>query len=359
MTRVNNKLTFTNSQLRTLSKLRSKDRIAVAAEFLGFKPSRQSIDYHVSEYKRKISEVATTANAIPSKDAFPTKKARKEYLRHSEDSLRATAYKKFIGEIQEIRKLRTETYEKILVLSDTHAPYQHVDLLSFYQDIKSLLDPDLVINIGDELDNHAMSFHDSDPDLDSAGVELQKGRAFMRELATLFPRVYSVDSNHGSLAYRRQKAHGLPKHLILSYRDILFADRNECGALVSTGVGDEWFWGNDIIVNTPRGLVKFKHGEGTADLRTDIQKERMSVVRGHHHSQFNIIYSASNIDIIFGMTVGCGIDDKSAAFSYNKKTNDRPIIGCGAVIDGVPRLIPMPLDENGRYIGIKGIINIL
>ena len=115
----------------------------------------------------------------------------------------------------------------------------HKDLLDFYRDLNDLINPDLVVNIGDELDNHAMSFHDSDPDLDSAGVELKKGREVLQELATIFQVVYNVDSNHGSMAYRRQKAHGLPKHLILSYKDIIFSHRDEDGSIVQTGVGKD------------------------------------------------------------------------------------------------------------------------
>ena len=57
----------------------------------------------------------------------------------------------------------------ILVISDTHCPYHHPDLISFLKTIKKKYKPDRVIHIGDEVDSHAISFHDSDPDLYSAG----------------------------------------------------------------------------------------------------------------------------------------------------------------------------------------------
>ena len=38
------------------------------------------------------------------------------------------------------------------------------------------------------------------------------------------------------------------------------------------------------------------------------------------------------------MTVDCLIDDASLAFAYNKNTLKRPIIGCGAILDGQPKL---------------------
>jgi len=59
----------------------------------------------------------------------------------------------------------------ILVISDTHCPYHHPDLIAFLKAIKKKYKPDRVIHIGDEVDSHAISFHDSDPDLYSAGHE--------------------------------------------------------------------------------------------------------------------------------------------------------------------------------------------
>jgi hypothetical protein len=50
------------------------------------------------------------------------------------------------------------------------------------------------------------------------------------------------------------------------------------------------------------------------------------------------------------MIVGCLIDDKSLAFSYNKLQMKRPIIGCGIILDGQPKLLPMILDKNGDWI---------
>jgi hypothetical protein len=51
------------------------------------------------------------------------------------------------------------------------------------------------------------------------------------------------------------------------------------------------------------------------------------------------------------MRVGCLIDDASMAFAYNKVFKERPVIGCGIVINGFPRLIPMALDKHGRWKG--------
>jgi hypothetical protein len=45
---------------------------------------------------------------------------------------------------------------------------------------------------------------------------------------------------------------------------------------------------------------------------------------------------------MFAMNVGCGIDCQSSAFHYAKDHLDRPVFGCGVVIDGTAQFIPMP-----------------
>lgn len=52
------------------------------------------------------------------------------------------------------------------------------------------------------------------------------------------------------------------------------------------------------------------------------------------------------------MTVGCLVDPESPAFNYAKgATLNRPIIGCGAIIENDPHLIKMQLDSDGRWNG--------
>jgi len=51
------------------------------------------------------------------------------------------------------------------------------------------------------------------------------------------------------------------------------------------------------------------------------------------------------------MNVGCLIDQKSMAFSYAKNFRTRFIIGCGIILNGITRLLPMVLNNKGRWIG--------
>lgn len=214
---------------------------------------------------------------------------------------------------------------RILVISDMHIPYHYEGLLPFLEGLKKKYKPTRVVCVGDELDKHAMSFHDSDPDLDSAGKELERALPTIAKLHKLFPEIDFLESNHGSMVFRKAHHHGIPRKYIKSYNDVL-------------QVGEGWVWHMDLTLELPdRQLVYFHHGKSQEAIKTS-QLMGMSHVCGHYHEQFGVKYWANPLGLYWGMNVGCLIDDKSMAFAYNKVNNKRPIIGTGLIIDGVPVL---------------------
>ena len=226
----------------------------------------------------------------------------------------------------------------VLVISDTHEPYGHPDNIKFLRAIAEAYQIDRVIHVGDETDKHALSFHDSDSELFSAGNELIQAKKHLKEYYELFPRVDVMNSNHGSMVYRKAKANGIPLPYLKSYNDVLEAPSG-------------WVWHNDLVIKLPTGQkCYFNHGIG-ADVKKVSQTMGMSVVQGHYHSIFKIDYWANPNDLFFGMQVGCSIDDKSRAFSYNKNTAKRPIVGHGLIWNGLPMLLPMILNKKGRWTG--------
>lgn len=241
----------------------------------------------------------------------------------------------------------------ILFISDLHAPYQHKDALIFLYALHKKYKFKRIIGLGDELDYHALSFHDSDPDLDNAGSELQKGREVLWELNRMFPVVEWIDSNHGSMAYRKAKHHGIPRHLILDYKDAIFGERTKNGSLSFPGNrGAEWTWQNSLIIDLDNGQkCKIHHGMSSSTKR-NLEQSGMCYVQGHFHSVFDLIYHGTPDFLNWGMTLGCLIDDNSAAFAYNKFSIKRPVIGCGGVVDGQPKLFPMKLNKGGRWNGM-------
>jgi len=217
-----------------------------------------------------------------------------------------------------------------------HIPYHHRDLIPFLTAIKKKYEPAMVVCVGDEVDKHSMSFHDSDPDLPSAGDELKIAIKVLQRIYKLFPEVSLVDSNHGSMVYRKGKHHGIPRKYLRDYGEVLEAPSG-------------WVWHNDLVISLPnRQKLYVCHGMSKNGLKL-ASSLGMCTVQGHYHSEFNINYGSSPSQLYWSMMSGCLIDDNALAFHYNKVTPARPIIGLGIIINGQPKLIPMVLDTNGRW----------
>lgn len=228
-------------------------------------------------------------------------------------------------------------HNSVLVISDQHMPYNHSDMFKFLKAIKVKYKPDLVINIGDENDKHALSYHESDPNLMSAGNELKATRKGMKKLERIYPKQYICESNHGSLHLRKAMSNGIPIEYIKDYNEIL-------------NVGKGFKWSDEFTAKCGGRDVKFRHQFGANILR-ETEKAGMSVVQGHFHSKFEIAFHGNSDKLMFGMSVGCLLDHHSMAFAYNKLQVKRPILGVGLIIKGIPLLVPMLLNENSKWVG--------
>jgi hypothetical protein len=231
--------------------------------------------------------------------------------------------------------------KQILVIPDMHMPYHHVDSLDFLQNLESTYGGfDLVVNLGDLVDFHGISFHDSDPDLPSAGDELSLAIENCQRLEALFPEMFIIGSNHGDLPLRKFLSGGLPRRFIRTYNEIF-------------EVGDGWKFVPDLTLKTKsKSLpdIYFHHGIKKNGLQVANQRGQR-VVQGHYHTEFNIKYSGNPNTLIWSLQAGCLIDDGALAFAYNKLTKDRPILGAAVIVDGIPVLEPMILNKEGRWIG--------
>jgi hypothetical protein len=228
--------------------------------------------------------------------------------------------------------------KSILVISDLHCPYNHPDTVAFLKAVKAKYKPTRVILSGDEIDYHAISFHDADPDLDSAGVELTKAIECLKPIYKLFPKAEVLESNHGSLVFRKALANGLSRKFFKSPREILEAPKG-------------WTWHFDITLKLPDGTGCYFHHSKGANVKKNSQAMGLSFVQGHHHEAFEISYWGNPNALLFGMTVGCLVDTKSYALAYNKNNLKRPVIGLGLIIDSKAILVPMKLNKKGRWTG--------
>jgi len=243
-----------------------------------------------------------------------------------------------INTILKYMKPEKEDNSRILLISDLHVPYHHKDSIRFLQHLKDKYNPTRIICLGDEVDHLALSYHEKETEAPSAFDELKMALPVIKQVEQMFPVMDILDSNHGSLAYRKAKTAGIPKHYLKSYADVL-------------QVGDGWKWHFDMVVDLPTGQKCYLHHGKSANITKTSQAMSMCSVAGHYHNTFKIEYWANPIGLYWGMQAGCLIDDRSFAFNYNNVNLHRPLIGTGLIIDGLPILEPMVLDLNGRWVG--------
>lgn len=226
--------------------------------------------------------------------------------------------------------------KKILVIPDTHIPYAHPDYIKFLRYLKSKYEPDIFIHLGDELDYHAISFHDSDSSLFSADMELDKAIIELQEgLYKLCPKLYLLESNHGSLVFRKMKHHGIPIRVLKTLQELYGTP--------------EWSWHHDILLLTNAGPVYMCHGKSSS--YSKLAKDMgCSAIQGHFHGKFEITWHKTATGTRYNAFAGCLVNEESMAMAYAKNNLPKPILGA-LLIDsrGLPRLLKMQLNSKGRW----------
>ncbi len=251
-----------------------------------------------------------------------------------------------------IKPATTHDNSRVLVVPDLHVPYNHPDAFSFLVAVRDWLKPTRVICTGDEVDNHAMSFHTSDPDLDSAGPELEKSRAGMAELERHFKQLDLVTSNHGSLSRRKAYEHGIPERLITHYRHTLFGETEDDGTVeYPEDRGAGWWWHDELVIDLPDGRHAVMRHTWGANLKLMAQRNGCCLIQGHHHGLLDVQHAQLARQRIWSLTAGCLVDPECPAMAYGRGNAVQPMIGCAAIIDSEPCAIPMPLDRRGRWTG--------
>tara|TARA_R110000868_G_C10866313_1_gene761913 strand:- start:149 stop:1033 length:885 start_codon:yes stop_codon:yes gene_type:complete len=232
--------------------------------------------------------------------------------------------------VVKIKSKQVEPYlngdpDNVLIIGDLHEPFSIDEYLEFCRQQQELYNCGTVIFIGDVIDNHYSSYHESDPDGYGAGEELDRAIVRLQRYYHTFPVAKVIIGNHDRLVYRKAFSGGVAKRWIREYKDVLNTPN----------------W--DFVENIEIFDVNINHGEGgTASNR--IKSELQSQIQGHLHSQLYVQYLVGANFIVFGMQVGCGVNNKAYALAYGKNYK-KPAIGCGVLINKgtLPIAIPMKM----------------
>ncbi len=225
-------------------------------------------------------------------------------------------YKQYLG--------RNSDNSNILVIPDLHAPFIRDGYLEFCVAMKKKWNCKRVIFLGDLIDNHYSSYHETDPDGYSAIEELNKAIDQIQDFYKEFPYALVMIGNHDAIPDRKA---------------------------FTSGVSSKWVKSIDEVLKVPNWEFKQGHREGNTYFCHGMKKkakQRMmddmtNVVQGHYHSESYIYYNVGADRKTFAMQLGCGIDNNKYAMAYARDFS-RQHINLGILVGGtVPVLEYMEL----------------
>lgn len=137
---------------------------------------------------------------------------------------------------------------KVMTIGDTHLPFHHKNYLKFLCDFRDEYKPDVVVHIGDFVDNHALSNYMKDPDGFSASDEWKATVKATADFYKEFPEVHWIVGNHDRRPYRKAYDVGMSPSMVKPLNEIY-----DC----PTG----WKIHTELILDD----VLYTHGEGAGD----------------------------------------------------------------------------------------------
>ncbi len=223
---------------------------------------------------------------------------------------------------------------RILIIGDVHEPCTRSGYLEFCQDLQKKHKCNIVIFIGDVVDNHAISFHAKHPEMPGPKQEYELTFQCIQKWYKAFPKAKICIGNHDSRIVRVAESVAIPAQFLRDYNEI-WNTKN-------------WEWAWDFVIDE----VCFQHGisaGATYPAYNTMRKFAMSTVLGHFHHAAGIKWLVNPYSRLFGLDVGCGIDDKMMAFAYGRHTKIRSVISAAVIIDGHPYLELMPISRGEKY----------
>lgn len=265
------------SKLEVIYKLVQAHGVSDAANTLGMKES--SVERRVRDYKKAVG---------------------KSYLPDVKASYRN-------------KQLKGDG-KRVLVIGDLHTPFDYEPYFDHCVSVYDKYQCNTVVFIGDIIDNHYSSYHETDADGMGGKRELGLAKDRIARWYGAFPVADVVIGNHDRMIMRKAQSSCIPTEWIKDYKDVLRTP--------------EWNFTDRVVYDK----VQYIHGEG-GTARTRSKKDLMSTVQGHLHTQCYSEWTVGAGLKIFAMQTGCGIDKDSYAMGYAKNF-PKPAIGCGVVLNG-------------------------
>jgi predicted phosphodiesterase len=216
-------------------------------------------------------------------------------------------------EVEVLKKMRESETRNILVIGDLHEPFCLDTYLTFCIDKYYEYNCTEVVFIGDVIDNHYSSYHETSADGMGGLAELDLAIKRISRWRNAFPMATVIIGNHDRIIMRKAQTSAIPSKWIKSYKEVLEVP--------------EW----NFVERYEQDGVQYIHGEG-GTARTKCRADMMNTVQGHLHTQAYCEHYVGKNFRVYGMQVGCGINHKSYAMAY-AKYGKRPAVGVGVVLN--------------------------
>ena len=239
--------------------------------------------------------------------------------------MRNNRYRLKPSEIKWLHRIRDKKVRNVLVIGDLHEPFCLDSYLTFCKEQYIIHDCNQVIFIGDIIDNHFSSYHETSADGMGGLDELEYAIQRISRWYKAYPKATVIIGNHDRIIMRKAQTSSIPSNWIKSYKDVLEVP--------------EW----NFVERYEKDDVQYIHGEG-GTARTKCRADMMNTVQGHLHTQCYTEHYVGKNFRVFGTQVGCGINHKSYAMAY-AKYGKRPAVGCAVILNNgkTPLNILMPL----------------
>ena len=209
----------------------------------------------------------------------------------------------------------TKKENRILVIGDLHEPFCLDGYLDFCKQTYANYNCNKVIFIGDILDSHYSSYHETDADGLGGADELEFAIKKLKRWYKAFPKADVTLGNHDRIIIRKAQTSNIPSKWIKDFSEVLETPK--------------WNFVTDVYYDG----VRYVHGDKSGKPRMAARRDMVSTCSGHYHTDMYCEWFFGKTRAIFALAVGCGIDSKSYAMGY-MQGGKKEAIGCGVVIGG-------------------------
>jgi len=219
------------------------------------------------------------------------------------------------GKIKKAYENLITDQQRILVIGDLHEPFCLEGYLDFCKETYQKHNCNKVIFIGDVIDCHFSSYHESSDGAMGGGDELELSIKKLKRWYKAFPEADVTLGNHDRIIIRKAQSSNIPSKWIKEFSEVLETPK--------------WNFVTEVYYDG----VRYVHGDKSGKARMAAKRDMVSTVSGHYHTDFYCEWMFGKTRAIFGMAVGCGIDSKSYAMGY-MQGGKKEAIGVGIVIGG-------------------------